>query len=63
LLPAPRPVLVIHDDGRWYAAALLDAYRRATGWRAVVRYSVAPETQFQRAVSYDDLRPVTRATR
>lgn len=42
LLPAPRPVLVIHDEGRWYAATLLDAYRSSTGWRAVVRYSVEP---------------------
>ncbi len=50
-------MLVFHDDGCWYAATLLDAYRIATGWRAVVRYSVAPGMQFQRGVWYDELRP------
>lgn len=29
MLPAPRPVLMIHDDGARYTAALLDAWRGA----------------------------------
>jgi hypothetical protein len=51
-------VLALHDNGRWYIATLLDAWRRADGWRAVVRYSIAPRWQYVRAVSYDELRPL-----
>lgn len=57
MLPVPRRVLVLHDDGRWYAATLLDAYLDGDGWRAVVRYSTEPGSQYLRGVSYDALRP------
>ncbi len=39
-MPATH-VQVLHDDGRWYVAALLDQHRSGGRWRAVVRYTVA----------------------
>jgi hypothetical protein len=47
----------VNHDGAWYTATLLDAWRGADGWRAVVRYSTAPGWQYVRAVSYDEVRP------
>lgn len=61
MLPVPRRVLVLHDDGRWYGGTLLDAYRDGDGWRAVVRYTHGAGLAVPAGVSYDELRPVAAA--
>jgi hypothetical protein len=55
-MPA-KYVQVLHDDGRWYVAELLDQHRSQGRWRAVVRYTVAPGMRYQRGLWTDDLRP------
>ena len=55
-----RPVMyvqVLHDDGRWYVAELLDQHRAGGRWRAVVRYLVAPGMRYVRGEWAADLRP------
>lgn len=53
---AERLVWARHDDGHDYPAYLLHQYRAATGWRAVVRYTVAPGMQYIRGVPIAALR-------
>ncbi|MEP6762389.1 MAG: hypothetical protein ABJA93_13620 [Sporichthyaceae bacterium] len=53
-----RYVQVLHGNGRWYEARLLDQHRSGGRWRAVVRYTVAPGMQYERGVWADELRPV-----
>ena len=54
-MPATH-VLVLHDDGQWYRAELLDQHRSGGRWRAVVRYSVAPGMQYMRGEWADEVR-------
>ena len=42
-------VQVLHDDGRWYLAELLDQHRSGGRWPAVVWYTVASGMRYQRA--------------
>jgi hypothetical protein len=49
-------VRVLHDDGRWYEAELLDQHRSRGRWRVVVRYSVAPGMRYVRREWADELR-------
>ena len=49
-------VHVLHDDGRWYEAELLDQHRSGGRWRAVVRYTVAPGMRYGRGEWADELR-------
>jgi hypothetical protein len=53
---AAKHVQVLHDDGRWYVAELLDQHRSGGRWRAVVRYSVAPGMRYVRAEWADEFR-------
>lgn len=59
-LPPATHVQVLHDDGQWYEADLLDQHRSGDRWRAVVRYSVAPGLRYQRGMWADELRPAHR---
>lgn len=50
---ATRPVQVLHDDGRWYAAELL-AYRQTEGvWSGFVHYTVDVGEAFLRWLPED----------
>lgn len=54
----PRPVLVLHDDGAWYTGFQDGWIRRGDGtWRASVRYTTAPGSQFDRAMPASRVRP------
>ena len=55
-------VQVLHDDGRWYEAELLDQHRTGGRWRAVVRYSVAPGMRYMRGEWAEELREVESPT-
>ena len=57
-----KSVLAPHDDGRWYAADLLDQYRARAGgeWRVVVTYSAAPGMRYIRAMPADECRRADR---
>lgn len=47
----PRPVRVLHDDGRWYAGEQDGWVRWPDGaWRASVTYTVAVGEKFVRSV-------------
>lgn len=52
----PRPVRVLHDDGRWYRAAQFEWVRWPTGeWRAGLRYTTSPGATYIRSVPADHL--------
>jgi hypothetical protein len=52
----PRPVRVLHDNGRWYRAAQFEWVRWPSGeWRAGVSYSTGPGEKYIRSVPADRL--------
>ncbi len=53
---APRPVEVLHDDGRWYRGLASDWTFAEGGWRCHVTYTVAPGSRFSRAVDPNKIR-------
>lgn len=54
----PTYVEVLHDDGRWWPAQLLDQYRDRTNgaWRVVVTYVTEPVSTYIRALPADRCR-------
>ena len=54
----PRPVLVQHDDGRWYRGFCEGWTRRDDGeWRASCRYTVGVGETYVRSLPAERVRP------
>lgn len=58
-LDPPRPVLVRHDDGRWYTGRCDGWIRQDDGtWKASVTYTVTPGAKYLRSLAADRVTPV-----
>ena len=54
-----KEVLVLHDDGRWWPADLLDQRQQPDGsWRCSVGYSTGPGQSYRRSVPATQVRAV-----